>query len=366
MSALRVLVATDSFKGTMDAETASRAIAAGWCSVRPHDDVLVLPQADGGEGTIAAMAAADPAARLESAGLVAGPDGRPVEGAWLRLPDGTAVIELAQMSGITLLEQLAPAAATTRGFGEVIAAALRAGATRLVLCLGGSASNDGGAGALSALGARLLDAEGRLVEDGASSLHDIDRVELERAIEAPSRGVVVLTDVTSPLLGPEGAIAVFGPQKGVTESARPRYEAGLAHWASMLGRDPARPGMGAAGGTAFGLSALWEVEVASGAARVAALTGLSPRVPHADLVISGEGRYDGQSSAGKVVGHVAALARSHGTSLAVVAGSALERPDAPLVELATIAGGSAAAMADPVRWAREAGALLAQQASSTA
>lgn len=364
MSALRVLVATDSFKGTMEAESASRAIAAGWLRVRPHDDVLVIPQADGGEGTVAAMAAADPTARIRSCGAVTGPGGTPVEGTWLQLSDGTAVVELAQMSGITLLSHLQPETASTRGFGEVIAAALREGATRLVLCLGGSASNDGGAGALAALDARLLDADRRPIRDGASGLHELAHVELSEALRAPAGGVVVLTDVTSPLLGPDGAIAVFGPQKGVVAEEQPRYEAGLARWASLLRADPTTPGMGAAGGTSFGLSALWDVEIVSGAARVAALTGLTARVPHADLVISGEGRYDGQSSSGKVVGHVADLARRHGTSFAVVAGSALERPDAPLVELVELAGGQEGALREPVRWAEAAGAVLAEQTTT--
>lgn len=356
-----VVVATDSFKGTMSAAAACSAIAEGWASVHPDDRLEILPQADGGEGTLDAMLAADDRSRLRSAGMVAGPDGRPVEGTWLELADGTAVVELAQMSGITLLDELAPATATTRGFGETIAAALRAGATRVELCVGGSASSDGGAGALAALGARLLDDDDAPVPDGALGLLRLARADLSAATSPPPRGVGILTDVESPLLGPEGAIAVFGPQKGVRDEDRPTYEAALARWAEAVGGDPDQPGMGAAGGTTFGLAALWPVEIASGARRVAALTGLVERVAAADVLISGEGRYDGQSSAGKVVGHAAQLAREGGAELAIVTGSALAEAPGELIELATLASSVDSAMAHPERWARLAGVRLAER-----
>lgn len=356
---MHVVIATDAFKGTMSADEASRSIAAGWSSVRPLDRIAVLPQADGGEGTVDAMLVADPTARLRSAGPVPGPDGRPVEGVWLELPDGTAVVELAQMSGITLLDALTPATASTRGFGEVIAAALDAGASRLVLCLGGSASNDGGAGALGALGVRLLDAHDAPIPDGAEALHTLARVDLTDAVPAPPRGVVILSDVVSPLLGPGGATAVFGPQKGIGQREQGRYEEGLRRWSSLLDPDPSLPGMGAAGGTSFGLSALWDLEVTSGAERIAQLTGLTELIETADVVITGEGRYDGQSSQGKVVGYAATLAARHGVSFAVVAGSALVRPPGALVELVELAGSRAEAMTDPVGWSQVAGAQLA-------
>lgn len=158
---MRVLLAPDSFKGTLPAADVAAAAAAGWSAVRPADELVLLPQADGGEGTLDAVRSAVPGSTLCSAGTVSGPDGRPVEGRWLRLPEGTAVVELAQMSGLSLMRELDALHASTRGLGETIAAALDAGAEAVTLALGGSASTDGAAGALVALGLRCVDAHGR-------------------------------------------------------------------------------------------------------------------------------------------------------------------------------------------------------------
>ena len=357
---LRVIVAPDSFKGTMSAAQAASAIGEGWLSERPHDQVVMIPQADGGEGTATALQAADADSRWISTGDVAGPDGRPVEGRYLLLGDGTAVVELAEMSGITLMESLDPHIASTRGFGQVIRHALRAEPRRLVLCLGGSASNDGGAGAMQALGAELLDSGGAAIPPGGAALHRLREVRLERACPPPPDGVLVLSDVRAPLLGETGATAVFGPQKGIASEEQAYFEAGLQALAAYLDVDPWRNGMGAAGGTAFGLAALWDLEIASGAAFVADATGLSRATQHADVLITGEGRYDGQSSTGKVVGYSATLAEQHSLRFAVVAGC-LAAPVAGMsAELAELAGGVASAMSDPDRYAVEAGAALAR------
>ena len=336
---MRVVVAPDSFKGSISAQDAAAAISAGWRSVRPGDEVVELPQADGGEGTLDAIEAAIPDAVRRQTGMVTGPDGRPVSGEWLELPDGTAVVELAQCCGLALMERLDPLGATTRGLGEVIAAALDAGAPSLVIALGGSASTDGGAGALAALGAR----------------------------PAPPGGVTLLTDVTAPLLGAHGAAAVFGPQKGATPSDVAALELRLRDWAARFDTDPTTPGSGAAGGTAFGFVAAWNARIEPGAPAIARLTGLTRATGTADILITGEGAFDATSSTGKVTGHALRLAGENGTRVVVIAGRVATEPRLPdgrgaaSISLVDLAGSPEAAMADPARWLTAAGARAATQ-----
>ncbi|MDM7892088.1 glycerate kinase family protein [Curtobacterium caseinilyticum] len=350
---MRIVIAPDSLKGTATAADTADAVRSGWVAERPDDVVTTVPMADGGEGTIAAFAAAFPGAERVSV-TVTGPAGTPVDTHWLRLPDGRAVVELAATSGLPLLAgALQPETATSRGFGEAIAAALDAGATGLVLGIGGSASTDGGRPVLEALGL-VVAADGGL-----------DRSAL-RAL--PAGGVVVLSDVTSPLLGPAGAVAVFGPQKGVTPESAPALEARLADWAGRFPEvDPATPGAGAAGGVGFGLIA-WGATVASGARAVADVLGLPALLDGADVVVTGEGRFDEQSAAGKVPSVVRALAAEHapGARVLLVAGE-VEAPlddydaAASLVVLATQTTGEPDdALRDPLRFARIAGQRLAR------
>ena len=354
------MIAPDSFKGTMSADDAAHAIADGWRERRPRDRIRLLPQADGGEGTARAIASALPAARWHRVEGVRGPDGRPVDGEWLELPDRTAVVELAQMSGITLMRQLDPDRATTFGFGEVIADALGSGAQELLLCLGGSASNDGGTGVLRALGVRLLDRKGHDIGDGAAGLDDLHTVDANGAPRPPVRGVNVLTDVTAPLLGPRGATAVFGSQKGIHDERRPIFERRLEKLSGAFPQVMSdTPGMGAAGGTAFGLAAIWDAAIASGARHVATLTGLVDAVGDADLLVTGEGRFDDQSRTGKVVGALTELAGARGVPVAVVAGTVRAAHPGPVIDLARLAGSASLAMAAPTHFARLAGAELA-------
>ena len=262
----RVVLAPDSFKGSIPAAAAAAALRDGWRSVRPADDVVLRPMADGGEGTLDAFAAAVPGATRMPL-TVTGPAGTPVDTAWLLLPDSTAVVELAATSGIELLGgRLRPWDASTRGFGEAIAAALEHGVERLVLGIGSSASTDLGVGMLSALGAGFVDGAGAAVPDGAGGLAAIAHVDTAALRQPPAGGIVVLSDVTTPLLGPSGAAAVFGPQKGIDDVAR--AEAGLAHAASLFPLDPMVAGAGAAGGTGFALLT-WGARLAAGVARVA-------------------------------------------------------------------------------------------------
>lgn len=356
----RVVIAPDSFKGSIGAAAASAALRRGWRSVRPRDEMVLRPMADGGEGTLDAFAAAVPGATRMPV-VVTGPAGTPVEAAWLLLPDGTGVVELATTSGIELLAgRLRPWDASTRGFGEAIAAALDHGVDRLVLGIGSSASTDGGVGMLSALGARFLDESGVEVSDGARGLSAIARTEAGSLRLPPPGGVVVLSDVTNPLLGLSGAAAVFGPQKGIDDIAR--AEAGLAHLASFVSLDPMTPGAGAAGGTGFALLR-WGAPLVSGAAEIAKLVRLDDAVAAADLVVTGEGAFDAQSASGKAPAAVAAAAAAAGTPAALVAGRIAATADvtafSAAVALADLAGSTDAALADPARWLRAAGARLA-------
>lgn len=348
---MRIIVAPDSFKGTATAASIAAAVRAGWLTERPDDDVVLVPMADGGEGTLDAFETAVPGS-VRVPVTVTGPAGTPVDTHWLRLPDGRAVVELAATSGLPLLDEPMPDTATSRGFGEAIAAALDTGATGLVLGIGGSASTDGGRPVLEALG---LDGDGAGIGD-------------LRAL--PPFGVTVLTDVTSPLLGPTGAAAVYGPQKGITPDRVASFDDRLAAWAARFPDvDPDTPGAGAAGGVGFGLL-VWGAMLAGGAAAVAEVLGLPALLDGADVVISGEGCFDGQSAVGKVPSVVRDLTAAHapGARSMLVAG-AIEAPlddyaaAASLTVLATQTTGEPAdALADPLRFATIAGQRLARLA----
>lgn len=369
MTARTVVVAPDSFKGSASAAAVAEALAAGWAEVRPDDTVLLAPTADGGEGTLDAFAVAVPGAERRPI-RVPGPAGEAVDAVWLALPNGSALVELAETSGLGLLHVPAPFDAHTLGFGRAIAAALDAGAASLLLAIGGSASTDGGAGVLTALGARLLDADGRPIAPGNRGLAQLARADLSGLRPLPTGGVRILSDVSSPLLGPAGAAAVFGPQKGATAEDVPVLDAGLARLVAVLaagGSDGVavdEPGAGAAGGTGFGLR-VWGATIAPGAAAVADALGLPERIASADLVITGEGRYDSQSASGKAPEHVAALARRAGVPVLLAAGAITAEPRgfADAVALTDLAGSAEAALADPLGWARAAGAILATRAA---
>jgi glycerate kinase len=369
---VRIVVAPDSFKGSIGAAAAAAALADGWRGARPDDEVDCLPLADGGEGTLDVLAAAVPGARWHAA-TVSGPARQHVASCWLELPGRTAVIELARASGLPLLASPDPLGAHTAGTGELIGRALDAGTTRIIIALGGSASTDGGAGALSALGARFLDAAGNPLAAGGGALARLASADLSGLRPPPPGGVTCLTDVAAPLLGPFGAAAVFGPQKGAGPRQVAALEAGLARLARLLGGEPAAPGAGAAGGTGYGFSAAWGAAIVPGAAELGRIAGLDATLPGASLVITGEGRYDRTSTAGKVAGAVLAAAAMAGVPAALVAGSiadgtvaagpiAAGRPAGRwqrAVSLTDLAGSAAAARQDPAHWLGQAGRLLA-------
>ena len=357
---MRIVAAPDSFKGSIGAAEAAAALARGWRDARPSDEVLQLPLADGGEGTLAVLAASVPASRRHTA-TVSGPGRAQVSASWLEIGGNEHIIELATAAGLTQLRKLDPLHAHSYGVGELMRHALNAGARRIVIALGGSACTDGGSGALAALGARFLDASGRELPRGGAALSRLARVDLSGLRPPPPLGVACLTDVRAPLLGPGGAAAVFGPQKGAGPAEIAALEAGLAQLATVLGGEPDAPGAGAAGGTGYGLAAVWGAVLQAGAAAIAAIAGLPEALAGADLVITGEGQHDATSQSGKVVGAVLALAAAAGVPAVVVAGVLAAAPPVLAVELASLAGSQAQAMTGSARWLAVAGRELASR-----
>ena len=322
LTCVRIVVAPDSFKGSLSAEDAAVAISEGIARALPDAEVLLRPIADGGEGTVAAALRAG---YVPLSARVSGPDGRPVDATVAR--DGTtAVVELATAAGLGQLAEPAPLTATTFGVGQLLRAALDDGARRIVLGIGCSATNDGGAGMLQALGVALLDADGAELPPGGAALARLDRVDVSRldprigAIE-----LVVASDVDNPLVGPTGAAAVFGPQKGASPDDVAELDAALTRYAAVLARDlgvdvAALPGAGGAGGTAAGAVAVLGAQVVSGADLVCDLVGLQEAMDGAALAITGEGALDEQTLHGKGPAEVAARARRAGVPCLGLAG----------------------------------------------
>ncbi|NYG06621.1 glycerate kinase [Phycicoccus badiiscoriae] len=320
----RVLLAPDKFKGTLTADEVAGHLSNGLRSVMPDVEVVVVPVADGGDGTLdAAVAAGFTRVPVRATG----PTGVPCAASYARR--GTdAVVELAQVSGLAQLPggRSDALGATSRGTGEVIAAALDAGARRIVVGIGGSACTDGGAGLLGGLGARLSGRHGRALRDGGGALEDVVSLDLSELHPALAEAeLVVACDVDNPLTGRTGAAAVYGPQKGAGPEDVERLDAALSRWAAVVaaatGHDHRdRPGAGAAGGVGFALMAVLGAVPRPGAQVVAELTGLADAVGAADLVVTGEGSLDAQTLHGKAPAAVAALARDKGVAAVAVAG----------------------------------------------
>ncbi|HSU36036.1 MAG TPA: glycerate kinase [Propionibacteriaceae bacterium] len=327
---MRVLIAPDKFKGCLTAVGVAEALQLGLLDERPGLDVTVLPVADGGDGTVDAALRAGYSECVVDA---SGPTGQPLRTAYALAGD-RAVIELAAVVGLDLLPdgRLDPLGATTYGLGLVIKDAIARGATEIVLGLGGSASTDGGAGLAQALGARLLDASGADLPPGGGALAGLAKVDLAplRATLGTTR-IIVATDVDNPLLGPNGAAAVFGPQKGASPADVATLDAALANWSRVvsgtIGRDEAtRPGAGAAGGAGYAALALLNASIHPGIELILALIDFEARLPGADLVITGEGSLDEQSLAGKAPIGVARAAGTAGVPVVAVAGRSLLSP----------------------------------------
>ena len=310
---MRVVIAPDKFKGCLDAAGVAAALAAGVRDVLPDVVCELVPMADGGDGTVAAFLATGATARRVR---VSGPLEGTVEATYAR--DGeTAIVEMAAASGLALLGRRRGARrATTRGTGELLRDALDGGARRIILGIGGSATTDGGAGALAALGARFLDAAGAALEPVPEALTRVARVDLD-GLDTRLRAVdlAVACDVDNPLLGPQGAAAVYGPQKGASAADVAFLDAMLARLADAMsaatGRDlRALPGAGAAGGLGWALASACGARLERGVALVAQVRGLAHALEGANWCFTGEGRIDAQTLHGKVVDGVASLARA--------------------------------------------------------
>lgn len=328
---MRVVIAPDSFKECATAAAVSKAIAAGWLRVDPNADCVLVPMADGGEGTMEALLAGGGEPLTVT---VTGPLGEPVQAAYGLIHEGSmAVLEMAQAAGLALVppERRDPRLTTTRGVGEMICHALDRGVRKFLVGIGGSATNDGGAGMAQALGYSLLDADGRELPAGGAALVRLAHVDIGKRHPALQEcEIMIACDVDNPLCGSRGASAVYGPQKGATPSMVKELDAALAHFAEVVkakvpgsaNQDLATiPGAGAAGGLGFGLLAFCGARMRRGVELVAEAAGLSEKVARADLVITGEGRMDGQSASGKTPVGVARIARSHGVPVVALIGS---------------------------------------------
>lgn len=358
----RVVVAPDKFKGSLTAVEAAEAIAEGLTAGCPEIDVIVLPVADGGDGTVqAAIAAGYRASTI----TVRGPTGEPVQ-ADIAIKGETAVVELAEASGLSRLPGGRPAAltASTYGTGELVRHALDVGARRIVLGIGGSATTDGGAGMVQALGARFLDADGRELVPGGAALLDLDHIDdtgLDPRLKEVD--VVLASDVDNPLIGDRGAATVFGPQKGASADDVELLETALTHYCDVVQRDTgariaAIPGGGAAGGAGAGAMAFLGARSTSGIGLVLDVIGFAQAVAGADLVVTGEGSLDAQSLAGKAPVGVANAASQSGVPVVALVGR-LEVTPAELKSVGiTCAHALLELEPDPAVAQRDAAALL--------
>ena len=324
---MKIIVAPQGFKATLSGLEAARAIARGVSAALPDAETVLAPVADGGDGTLNALV--DGTGGQVFTSTVTGPLGQPVEAQWGVMGDErTAVIEMALASGIALVPQRRrnPRVTTTAGTGEILREALDRGYNRIIVGLGGSATNDGGAGLAAALGARFLDAAGNTLPPGGSALARLDRVETG-ALHPDLRdaSIIAATDVTNPLCGPEGASAIFGPQKGASPEMVQELDAALANYARVVTRDLGRdvseqPGAGAAGGLGAGLMAFAGATLQSGIDMVCDVLDFDTLLEGADLVITGEGRADHSTIFNKAPVGVARHAHAHGVPTVLLAG----------------------------------------------
>jgi len=333
---VKIVIAPDSFKESLTAVEVAGAIAAGVSEALPHAEIDLCPMADGGEGTVEAMVAATGGELREADTFDA--VGRPCDAAYGMLGDHrTAVIEMAAAAGLEMLgpEKRNPMLTTTFGVGRLIMAALDAGARRMIVGIGGSATTDGGAGCAQALGVIFTDANGAGCVCGLAGggLADVAGIDMSgRDPRLDDCEIRVACDVTNPLTGPDGAAAVYGPQKGATPEMVASLDAGLANLAEVIRRDLAMdvehlPGSGAAGGLGAGLVAFAGAALESGVTIVAEAVDLAGRCAGADWVITGEGRFDGQTASGKLPVGVAEIAAAGGAKAICIPGQAT--PDAP-------------------------------------
>lgn len=375
----RVVIAPQSFKGSADAVAVAAAIARGLRRVWPRAECVELPLADGGEGTVRALVRATDGELRRS--RVHDPLLREIDAEWGILGDRTtAVVEMAAANGLPLLRDTErdPRITSTRGTGELILAAATTGAHRIVVGIGGSATNDGGAGMARAFGYRFFDPDGNELREGGAALARLGRIDGQTDPRLIRPRIDVACDVRNPLLGPEGASAVFGPQKGATPDVVLELDAALTRYADVVERFVGRPirdvpGAGAAGGLGAGLLAFLDARLVSGAQLVLDAVRFERRLDGATLVVTGEGRIDGQSAYGKLTQAVTLAARRRGVRVVAVAGmlgdghAAMREAGIDMIEtLALQDDERAAAMRDPLPRIEAAAERLALQVRAEA
>ncbi|MGR4051544.1 glycerate 2-kinase [Kosakonia cowanii] len=325
---MKIVIAPDSYKESLSATQVAQAIEKGFREIFPDAHYVSVPVADGGEGTVEAMVAATQGAMHTA--RVTGPLGEPVTACWGSSGDGaTAFIEMAAASGLVLVEpeRRNPLITTSRGTGELILQALDNGARHIIIGIGGSATNDGGAGMVQALGARLMDGNGKEIGHGGGSLMSLNHIDLS-GLEPRLQGctIRVACDVTNPLTGESGASRIFGPQKGATEAMIVELDRSLEHFAAVIKKDlhidvQRVPGSGAAGGMGAALMAFLGAELRSGIEIVTQALNLEEHIHDCTLVVTGEGRIDSQSIHGKVPVGVAQVAKRYHKPVIGIAGS---------------------------------------------
>ncbi|MGI1658663.1 MAG: glycerate kinase [Desulfitobacterium sp.] len=324
---MHVLIAVDSFKGSLSSQKAGEAITLGIQRVFPKASTEIISMADGGEGTVEAIVHATKGEILKT--KVTSPLGEPLDAILGKLPDGTVVLEMASASGLPLVppEKRNPLLTSTRGTGELIRAALDLNPKEILIGIGGSATNDGGAGMAQALGARLLDREGRELKPGGGALEHLEKIDitgLDSRLQTTK--ITVMCDVDNPLCGPRGASAVYGPQKGADPEMVQYLDQILARFSQIVLKDLGMdlkdvPGAGAAGGLGMGLLAFTGAKLKTGIEAVLDTVDFDNKLQVADLVITGEGRIDGQSIYGKVPMGVAKRAHRSGKPTLAIVGS---------------------------------------------
>ena len=317
---MKIVVAMDSFKGSLTSLEAGNAVKNGILMSCPSAKVTVIPLADGGEGTLDVIA---PFTNGSFKTLkVRGPLNDLVESEYIFDPDSkTAYIEMAKASGLTLIrpENRNPLTATSYGTGELMRDAISAGAEKIVICIGGSATNDGGAGMLQALGASLKNSNGKEISQGASGLKDLASADLTNLL-GKGLDITVASDVTNPLCGPNGASCVYGPQKGATSDQVSTMDLWLEHYADVLGFDPFESGTGAAGGMSFALKNVLGAKIRSGADIVTEITGADALISECNIVITGEGRMDSQTVNGKAPYKIMKIGSKYGKTVIGITG----------------------------------------------
>ncbi|MCQ2428671.1 MAG: glycerate kinase [Clostridia bacterium] len=360
---IKIVIAPDSFKGSISSHDAAEAVSEGLRDVLGDElESVVIPIADGGEGTLEALTDESERIAME----VTGPDAEPVTASYGICGD-TAVIEMAKASGLTLSPRHRAAEATTYGTGELMADAIDRGIRKIMLTAGGSATNDGGCGMLAALGAVFVNGRGFEFIPTGGTLADIASFDMSCMIDGFFETTfTVAADIRNPLLGSEGATAVYGPQKGATAEELALMERGMAHWAEMLEKASGKavasvPGSGAAGGIAAPLIAFSNAEIKRGIDTVLETAGFDAALEGADAVVTGEGRLDSQSLYGKAVSGVAKAAAAAGVPVDVICGCAGDDPERlksmglrEIITLVSLAPDAASAISDAGKWIREA------------